>query len=109
MFTTPIQRLKSNDEDLKLRSRVRIDMVVRAVLTCIAVAILTVPSALLYLLPGHSPLKIALIAAFTGIFSLMLGMFTRAKRLDSITRLIGDFFILNADHGHSGMRLLQHV
>lgn len=93
-FTTPIQRLRSNDKDLKLRSRSRIDMVVRAVLTCVAVAILTVPSALLYLLPGHSPIKIALIAVFTGMFSLMLGVFTRAKRSIPITQLIGNFLIL---------------
>lgn len=75
-----MERLKSSDQNVYLISRHRIDVFVRIVLTCIAVGILIVPSALLYLLPGHSQFKIALVAVFTGLFSLMLGVSTRAKR-----------------------------
>ena len=55
-------------------------MVVRLVLVLITVALLVGPSAVLFLVEGHSPLKICLIMVFTLLFAAALSVCTKAKR-----------------------------
>lgn len=85
---TPVQRLltskeqirRSNDPYVHLISKYRIDMIVRLVLTLTTVGLLIGPSAVLYTVSGHGPLKIMIIMVFTLLFSVAVSLFTKARR-----------------------------
>lgn len=80
LFSGPEEVAKSNDAYVHLYSKYRIDTLVRLILTTITVLLLVVPTAVLYKVSGHSALKIALIVFFTLLFSIALGVLTKAKR-----------------------------
>ena len=80
LLSGPSQRKKSDDAYVHLYSKYRIDVLVRLILTVIAVILLMAPTALLFLIPGHPRLKIILIMIFTLLFSVAMGVFTKAKR-----------------------------
>ncbi|MCJ1458454.1 hypothetical protein MMC28_008827 [Mycoblastus sanguinarius] len=85
LFTSPEQRLKTDDPKyVQLRSKHRIDVLVRLILTMMTVGLLVGPSAVLFLVSGHSALKIGLIMIFTLLFSLALGVGTKAKRHEMV-------------------------
>ncbi len=65
---------------MRLVSKHRIDLLVRLILTISIVALLVGPSAVLFLVPNHSTLKICLIMVFTLLFSAAVSAFTKAKR-----------------------------
>ena len=79
-LTSEEQLRKSNDKQMRLFSKPRIDLLVRLVLTVTTVALLVGPSAVLFLWPGHNLVKIVLIMLFTLLFSLALSAFTKARR-----------------------------
>ena len=79
-FTSHTQSLKSDDDHVRLVSKHRIDLLVRLILTVSVVALLVGPSAVLFLVPEHSTLKICLILVFTLLFSAAISAFTKAKR-----------------------------
>ena len=70
----------TDDHNLSLYSKRRIDMVVRLVLVLITVGLLVGPSAVLYFVTGQSALKICLIMIFTLFFAVALSVCTKAKR-----------------------------
>ena len=80
IFTSPEQRRKSDLENLRLRSKYRIDILIRIVLTFTAVSMLLAPSAVLYVVSGHNVLKLLLIGVFTILFSVALHAFSKARR-----------------------------
>lgn len=80
VFSGPEELAKSNDGHMHLYSRYRIDILVRLILTMITVVLLVVPTAVLYEVSAKSSLKIGLIMLFTLLFSLALGILTKAKR-----------------------------
>ncbi len=80
IFTSSEQTRQTDDDHLHLCSKRRIDMVVRLVLVLITVALLVGPSAVLFLVEGHSTLKICLILIFTLLFAAALSVCTKAKR-----------------------------
>ena len=61
-------------------SKARTEVIVRLILTLATVGLLVGPSAVLFLVDGHSKLKILLIMVFVLLFSLALSLFTKAKR-----------------------------
>lgn len=65
---------------MHLYSRYRIDILVRLILTIITVVLLVVPTTVLFRVSGHAALKIGLVMLFTLLFSLALGILTKAKR-----------------------------
>lgn len=80
LFSGPEELAKSNDAYVHLYSKYRIDTLVRLILTTITVVLLVVPTAVLYKVSGRSALKIGLIVFFTLLFSIALGVLTKAKR-----------------------------
>lgn len=80
IFTSPEQRRISKDPNIVLRSKHRIDVLIRIVLTVTAVSMLLGPSAVLYTVSGHNFLKLVLIGAFTVLFSVALHAFSKARR-----------------------------
>ncbi|MCJ1453539.1 hypothetical protein MMC28_003886 [Mycoblastus sanguinarius] len=83
-FTSKEQTKKTDDDHLHLCSKRRIDILVRLVLVLTTVGLLVGPSAILFLVPGHSTLKICLICVFTLLFSATLSLCTRAKRQEML-------------------------
>ena len=79
-LTSRDQLLKSDDEQMRLFSKPRVDVLVRLVLTITVVALLVGPSAVLFLWEGHATVKICLIMVFTLLFSAAVSAFTKAKR-----------------------------
>ena len=80
LLTSKEQILRSNDPYVHLISKYRIDMIVRLVLTLTTVGLLIGPSAVLYTVSGHGPLKIMIIMVFTLLFSVAVSLFTKARR-----------------------------
>ena len=80
LFTSKEQYRKSDDENLHLMSKYRMDVLVRLILTLTTVGLLVGPSAILFVVPGHRTLKIILIMLFTLLFSAAVSVFTKAKR-----------------------------
>ena len=80
LFTSKEQYRKSDDKNLHLMSKYRMDVVVRLILTLTTVGLLVGPSAILFVVPGHRTLKIVLIMLFTLLFSAAISVFTKAKR-----------------------------
>lgn len=80
IFTSPEQRRISGNANLTLRSKHRIDVLIRIVLTITAASMLLGPSAVLYIVNGHNILKLLLIGAFTILFSAALHAFSKARR-----------------------------
>ena len=80
IFTSSEQRRISDNPNLRLRSKHRIDILIRLVLTVTAVSMLLGPSAILYIVSGHKIFKLLLIAAFTVLFSAALHAFSKARR-----------------------------
>ncbi|KAL8672342.1 MAG: hypothetical protein Q9168_003195 [Polycauliona sp. 1 TL-2023] len=74
------ERKKTDDEYVQLYSPYRVDVLARLILTVVAVILLMVPTAVLFLVPEHNILKIFLIMLFTMLFSAALSVFTKAKR-----------------------------
>ncbi|KAL8729573.1 MAG: hypothetical protein Q9166_004653 [cf. Caloplaca sp. 2 TL-2023] len=74
------ERKKSDDEYVQLYSKYRVDVLARLILTIVAVVLLMVPTAVLFLVKEHGVLKIMLIMIFTLLFSAALSVFTKAKR-----------------------------
>ncbi|KAL6719062.1 hypothetical protein ACLMJK_003297 [Lecanora helva] len=79
-FTSSEQSKRTDDEHIQLYSKHRIDVVVRLVLVLLTVALMVGPSAVLFLVPGHSQLKICLILIFTLFFAAALSVCTKARR-----------------------------
>lgn len=79
-FTSSEQRRISNDPNLRLRSKHRIDVLIRILLTITAVSMLLAPSAVLYVVSGHNVLKLLLIGVFTVLFSAAMHAFSKALR-----------------------------
>ena len=80
IFISPEQRRISDSRSLRLRSKDRIDILIRIVLTITSASMLLGPSAVLYLVNGHNVLKLLLIGAFTVFFSVALHAFSKARR-----------------------------
>ncbi|CAD6565252.1 MAG: hypothetical protein ASARMPRED_006524 [Alectoria sarmentosa] len=80
IFTSPEQRRISDNPSLRLRSKHRIDVLIRIVLTITAVSMLLGPSAVLYTVNEHNFFKLLLIGAFTILFSAALHAFSKARR-----------------------------
>lgn len=80
IFTSPEQRRISDNPSLRLRSKHRIDVLIRVVLTITAVSMLLGPSSVLYIVSGHNILKLMLIGALTVLFSAALHAFSKARR-----------------------------
>ena len=80
LFTSTEQTKRTDDHRIHLYSKRRIDIVVRLVLVLITVALLVGPSAVLFLVYGHSKLKICLILVFTLLFAAAISVCTKAKR-----------------------------
>ena len=80
IFISPEQRRISDNPGLRLRSKDRIDILIRIVLTITAVSMLLGPSAVLYLVSGHNLSKLLLIGAFTIFFSAALHLYSKARR-----------------------------
>ncbi|KAL8682821.1 MAG: hypothetical protein Q9186_001150 [Xanthomendoza sp. 1 TL-2023] len=74
------ERKKSDDEYVQLYSKYRVDFLARLILTVVAVVLLMVPTAVLFLVQEHAVLKIMLIMLFTMLFSAALSLTTKAKR-----------------------------
>ncbi len=85
ILTDPEQRLQSDDEYLHLRSGYRINILTRLVLTFIIVALLIVPTSILFLVKGNNGLKFFVVSAFTILFAGMLHVGTKAKRYEIST------------------------
>lgn len=84
IFTSPEQRRVSENPNLRLRSRHRIDVLIRIMLTVTAVSMLLGPSAVLYLVSGHESFKLLLIGAFAFLFSAALHTFSKARRHENL-------------------------
>ncbi|KAL8790444.1 MAG: hypothetical protein Q9213_000596 [Squamulea squamosa] len=80
ILSSPEERKKSDDEYVQLYSKYRVDVLARLILTVVAVVLLMVPTAVLFLVQDHGVLKIMLIMIFTMLFSAALSVFTKAKR-----------------------------
>lgn len=80
IFSGPEELAKSDDAYVHLYSRYRIDILVRMILTIITVVLLVVPTTILYEVSGQAGLRIGLIMLFTLLFSMALGVLTKAKR-----------------------------
>ncbi|KAL8879785.1 MAG: hypothetical protein Q9198_002670 [Flavoplaca austrocitrina] len=80
LLTSPEERKKTDDEYVQLYSKYRVDVLARLILTVVAVVLLMVPTAVLFLVQEHGILKIMLIMIFTMLFSAALSVFTKAKR-----------------------------
>ncbi|KAL8919813.1 MAG: hypothetical protein Q9172_004793 [Xanthocarpia lactea] len=74
------ERKKTDDKYVQLYSKYRVDVLARLILTVVAVVLLMVPTAVLFLVEDHGLLKIMLIMIFTMLFSAALSVFTKAKR-----------------------------
>ncbi|KAI4249155.1 MAG: hypothetical protein L6R40_000613 [Gallowayella cf. fulva] len=74
------ERKKTEDKYVQLYSPYRVDVLARLILTIVAVVLLMVPTAVLFLVQEHGILKIMLIMIFTMLFSAALSVFTKAKR-----------------------------
>ncbi|KAL8907873.1 MAG: hypothetical protein Q9171_005676 [Xanthocarpia ochracea] len=74
------ERKKTDDKYVQLYSKYRVDVLARLILTVVAVVLLMVPTAVLFLVNDHGVLKIMLIMIFTMLFSAALSVFTKAKR-----------------------------
>ncbi len=85
IFTDPEQRLQSDDEYVHLRSGYRINILIRLILTFIIVALLLVPTSILFLVKGNNGLKFFVISAFTILFAGMLHVGTKAQRYEVST------------------------
>lgn len=80
IFTSSEQLKKTDQFNLHLYSKRRIDIVVRLVLVLTTVALLVGPSAVLYFVTGQNAMKICLIMVFTLLFAAALSVCTKAKR-----------------------------
>lgn len=80
LLSSPEERKKTDDEYVQLYSKYRVDVLARLILTVVAVVLLMVPTAVLFLVQEHGILKIMLIMIFTMLFSAALSVFTKAKR-----------------------------
>lgn len=70
----------SDNPNICLCSKQRIDILIRIVLTITSVSMLLGPSAVLFLVSGHNLLKLSLIGVFTILFSAALHAFSKARR-----------------------------
>lgn len=80
IFTSSDQAKRTDDDHMHLYSKHRIDIVVRLVLVLTTVGLLVGPSAVLFLVPGQSSLKICLILVFTLLFAAAMSVCTKARR-----------------------------
>ena len=80
IFSDPEQRKKTDDANVHLYSKYRIDILVRLILTVLAVMILIAPTVVLYVVHDGHASKIVTILVFTMLFSAALSVFTKAKR-----------------------------
>lgn len=80
ILASPSDRKKTDDKYVRLYSKKRVDILVRLVLTIVTVALLMAPTAILFLVPEHAVVKLVVIVFFTLLFSVTLGVFTKAKR-----------------------------
>ncbi|KAI9881094.1 MAG: hypothetical protein M1830_008252 [Pleopsidium flavum] len=80
LFTSPTQRRKTDDAYVHLYSKERIDILVRLVITLLAVSLLMAPVVVLFSVQENGNIKIAVILLFTFFFSVALSVFTKAKR-----------------------------
>lgn len=80
MLTSEEQKLKSNDLNMRLFSKKRVEILVRLILITAVVFMLVGPSAVLFLWEGHAGVKVGLICLFTLMFASAVGVCTRAKR-----------------------------
>ncbi|KAL9036259.1 MAG: hypothetical protein Q9180_004403 [Flavoplaca navasiana] len=79
MVSSSKVRKRTDDEYVELFSKYRVDTLVRLILAIVAVILLMVPTAVLYLVQEQGILKIVLIMIFTVLFSASLSVFTKAK------------------------------
>ncbi|KAL8804775.1 MAG: hypothetical protein Q9182_002367 [Xanthomendoza sp. 2 TL-2023] len=79
-LSSAAERKKTDDPYVQLYSKYRVDFLARLVLTIVAVVLLMVPTAVLFLVQKHAVLKIMLILVFTMLFSAALSLTTKAKR-----------------------------
>lgn len=75
---SPKRRQRSDERYIRLVTKYHVETVVRLILTSTIVALLMLPSGVLYVLPGHRVLKFALVVVFTLLFSSTLTIFTKA-------------------------------
>ena len=88
LFRTKEQRTKSGNENVRLTSRDRFDILVRIVLTFVAAVLLIVPVAVLFKLqptsradfPRKTNYQLLTVFFFTMLFSTSCSVFTRARR-----------------------------
>ncbi|KAL9637342.1 MAG: hypothetical protein Q9204_001920 [Flavoplaca sp. TL-2023a] len=79
MVSSSKARKRTDDEYVEHFSKYRVDTLVRLILALVAVILLMVPTAVLYLVQDQGILKIVLIMMFTVLFSTSLSVFTKAK------------------------------
>ncbi|KAF2086525.1 hypothetical protein K490DRAFT_66718 [Saccharata proteae CBS 121410] len=80
IFSDHAQRISSEDDDLDLYSKSRIDIFARIIITLLAVVLLMAPVVVLFRQEESGAVKIAVILLFTLVFSAALAVFTKAKR-----------------------------
>ncbi|CAK4034151.1 hypothetical protein CB0940_08593 [Lecanosticta acicola] len=82
VFSNAQQRATSNDKELFLYDKKRIDTFIRIVMTLLAVALLLAPVVVLFREQDSGTVKIVVILVFTLFFSLALSLATRARRAE---------------------------
>ncbi|KAF2653324.1 hypothetical protein K491DRAFT_603067, partial [Lophiostoma macrostomum CBS 122681] len=80
LFVTKRDRTSTEDNDVRLYSKQRIDMFSRVVITMLAVILLMAPVIALFSTSEKGWLKILIIFLFTMAFSMALSLCTKAKR-----------------------------
>lgn len=78
LVMSPKRRQKSDERYIRLVTKYHVESIVRLILTSTIVALLMLPSGILYILPGHRALKFALVVIFTLLFSSTSTIFTKA-------------------------------
>ena len=72
--------MKTDEKYVHLYSNRRIDLLVRITFSLVAVLLLLVPTAILFLVPQSNTIRLVTILLFTLLFSGALMIFTNAKR-----------------------------
>ncbi|KAK5126709.1 hypothetical protein LTR85_009643 [Meristemomyces frigidus] len=80
LFSTPEQRVSTDDKLVHLYSKSRIDFFVRLLITVLAVTLLMAPVVVLFRAEESGGVKILIILLFTLFFSVALSIFTKAQR-----------------------------
>lgn len=80
MLTTKLTRSKTTDAYTTYYSNERWDLLVKVIVNLAAIALLVLPTALLYVLRTSRGTKLAVLVIFVSVFNIALASLTSAKR-----------------------------